>query len=198
MLDPVRGWRLGRFDYDLDWLLRLRLAVARCGEMDCARWWNTDGQLGRRGSTVLRRGFPRTHHFAQARSVFAASAARCAEVFALPGSATLWWLGEEVEEAFDLQWEVWLDHAADWTQYFEMLAQSTSPAPAEMFGQLGLVETSQIAGLEALKVDPSGRSVRVAEAFDGSRDAVALLAVGFAKGSVGSLVVPYVTRAEWE
>jgi hypothetical protein len=31
---------------DLDWLLRVRVAVARCGEMDAQRWWNTEGQLG--------------------------------------------------------------------------------------------------------------------------------------------------------
>jgi hypothetical protein len=31
---------------DLDWLLRLRLVVARYGEMDALKWWNTNGQLG--------------------------------------------------------------------------------------------------------------------------------------------------------
>src|SRR6266481_4894558 len=56
---------------DLDRLLKLRLVVARFGEMDVAKWWNTKGQLGRLGSAALRRGFPRTHYFAQARSVFA-------------------------------------------------------------------------------------------------------------------------------
>ncbi|AUX29563.1 MULTISPECIES: BrxE family protein [Sorangium] len=52
---------------DLDRLLKLRLLVARFGEMDVAKWWNTKGQLGRLGSAALRRGFPRTHRFAQAR-----------------------------------------------------------------------------------------------------------------------------------
>ena len=56
---------------DLDRLLKLRLVVARFGEMDGARWWNTKGQLGRLGAAALRRGFPRTHRFAQARAVFA-------------------------------------------------------------------------------------------------------------------------------
>jgi hypothetical protein len=32
--------------FDLDWLLRVRVVVARCGEMDAQRWWNTEGQLG--------------------------------------------------------------------------------------------------------------------------------------------------------
>jgi hypothetical protein len=51
---------------DLDRLLKLRLVVARFGEMDLARWWNTKGQLGRLGFAALRRGFPRTHYFAHA------------------------------------------------------------------------------------------------------------------------------------
>src|SRR4051812_26389568 len=63
---------------DLDRLLKLRLLVARFGEMDLAKWWNTMGQLGRFGSAALRRGFPRTHRFAQARAVFAVAAHRCA------------------------------------------------------------------------------------------------------------------------
>ncbi|MGE4057006.1 MAG: BrxE family protein [Vicinamibacterales bacterium] len=49
----------------------MRLTVARFGEMNLAKWWNTKGQLGPLGTAALRRGFPRTHRFAQARSVFA-------------------------------------------------------------------------------------------------------------------------------
>ena len=32
---------------DFDRLLKLRLVVARVGEMDLTKWWNTNGQLGR-------------------------------------------------------------------------------------------------------------------------------------------------------
>jgi hypothetical protein len=52
------------------------------------------------GSVALRRGFPRTHHFAQARSVFAVAAHRCTEVFNPPQSVTLWNLPETIEEEF--------------------------------------------------------------------------------------------------
>ncbi|WP_437969158.1 BrxE family protein [Sorangium sp. So ce260] len=45
---------------DLDRLLKLRLLVARFGEMDLAKWWNTKGQLGRLGSAALRRGLRRS------------------------------------------------------------------------------------------------------------------------------------------
>src|SRR3954467_13666080 len=106
---------------DLDRLLRLRLVVARFGEMDLAKWWNTKGQLGRLGAAALRRGFPRTHHFAQARSVFAVAAHRCTEVFEPPGCVTLWRLPEAIEEAFDARWEHWLDHAGEWNSFFEKL-----------------------------------------------------------------------------
>ena len=48
---------------DLDRLLKLRLIVARFGEMDIAKWWNTKGQLGHgrpsprhfRGRTIRRK-----------------------------------------------------------------------------------------------------------------------------------------------
>src|SRR5262245_27412963 len=104
---------------DLDRLLKLRLVVARFGEMDLARWWNTRGQLGRLGTAALRRGFPRTHRFAQARSVFAVAAHRCAEVFEPAGSVTLFRLPEATEEEFDARWERWLDTAAEWTLFFQ-------------------------------------------------------------------------------
>jgi hypothetical protein len=100
---------------DLDRLLKLRLVIARFGEMDLSRWWNTKGQLGRLGTAALRRGFPRTHRFAQARSVFAVAAHRCAEIFDPPKSVTLWRLPEALEEELDARWELWLDHAAEWS-----------------------------------------------------------------------------------
>src|SRR5512138_2799795 len=107
---------------DLDRLLKLRLVVARFGEMDIAKWWNTKGQLGPLGAIALRRGFPRTHYFAQARSVFAVAAHRCAEHFPAPDAVTFWNLGEEIEETFDTRWEHRLDHADDWSAFFVQIA----------------------------------------------------------------------------
>src|ERR687895_1969704 len=106
---------------DLDRLLKLRLVVARFGEMDFAKWWNTKGQLGKLGAAALRRGFPRTHYFAQARSVFAVAAHRCSEVFDPPGCVTLWRLPESIEEEFDARWEHWLENSGEWTPFFEKL-----------------------------------------------------------------------------
>ncbi len=106
---------------DFDRLLKLRLVVARVGEMDLAKWWNTRGQLSRLGTAAIRRGFPRTHYFAQARSVFAVAAFRCHEVFDPPHSVTLWYLPEEVEEQFEAHWERWLDQAEEWEPFFQKL-----------------------------------------------------------------------------
>jgi len=85
---------------NLDLLLRLRLVIARLGEMDCAGWWNTRGLLGTNGTFVFRRSFPNTHFFAQARVAFAVARSRCQEVFAPPNCATLWNLPAEIEERF--------------------------------------------------------------------------------------------------
>jgi len=188
---PSAGERVIQSDVDLEWLLKARVAVARCGEMDCARWWNTDGQLGTLGASVLQRGFPRTHHFAQARSVFAAAAVKCSEVFALPGAMTLWWLGEDVEEAFDLQWEAWLDRAGEWKPFFEQIALVKSDDLPEALVRFGLVDASQIAKAETLNLDPNGKSLRVPTTPGELGDTPALLALGFRKGTSGKPIVPY-------
>jgi hypothetical protein len=38
-----------RVTVEVERLMKLRLVVARVGEMDLARWWNTQGQLGALG-----------------------------------------------------------------------------------------------------------------------------------------------------
>jgi hypothetical protein len=73
---------------DFKRLFKLRLVVARHGEMDAARWWNTQGVLGPRGVSVLRRGFPKTHCFAQARIVFETAKPRSATQTMNPARST--------------------------------------------------------------------------------------------------------------
>ncbi len=94
---------------DLKHLLQLRLLVARCGEMDNAQWWNTQGVLGKHGRAVYARSFPKTHVFVRARLVFAVARARCRERFDPPASITLWTLPAEIEDDFNTQWESWLE-----------------------------------------------------------------------------------------
>jgi hypothetical protein len=176
---------------DLDWLLRLRVVVARCGEMDAQRWWNTEGQLGPYGAKVLKRGFPRTHHFAQARSVFAVAAHRCAEIFDPPDAATFWCLSDEAEEAFDARWEAWLDDATTWAPFFESVAALKNFDVVAALKELSLVDEADVDAAAKLKVADSEKGVLVPGPFDLRRTAVAPLALGFGRGAKGDLRVPY-------
>lgn len=116
-----------RHTVDLDRLLKLRLIVARHGEMDGACWWNTNGILGPKGSLLMSRGFPMTHHFAQARLVFEVARARSSERFTVvPGTITLWNLTAIIEDKFDAQWADWLDKGDSWAEFFDGHCQKES------------------------------------------------------------------------
>jgi hypothetical protein len=183
-------------DLDLEWLLKLRTAVARVGEMDVARWWNTTGQLGPQGASVLRRGFPRTHHFAQARSVFMVAAARCAQIFDPPGSVTLWRLTDPIEERLETVWEGWLDDAKSWRPFFDKVAAIKAADLSARLVDLDLVTAEEVAATRSLKKSADGRSMQMPGLFDGSRKSVVMLALSFGNGSPGNLVVPYARRAD--
>ncbi|MCW3699881.1 BrxE family protein [Burkholderia cenocepacia] len=179
---------------DLERLLRLRIVVARFGELDNARWWNTKGQLGRLGAAVLRRGFPRTYRFAQARSVFVVAAQRCDEVFNPPGCVTLWKLPEAVEEDFDARWEHWLDRASDWDPFFQQIETLGSTDLIEILRTLELVTEADLDAYARLRRSAEGRAVPLPSIFGGANADVTLLALGFARGEPGALAVPY---ARW-
>lgn len=176
---------------DLNRLLKLRLVVARFGEMDLAKWWNTKGQLGRLGSTALRRGFPRTHYFAQARSVFAVAAHRCAEVFDPPGCVTLWRLPEAVEEEFDARWEHWLDNASEWQPFFQKIESIDGSDLIATLQTFDLVTDRDVQTFSRLRRSAEGRAVPLPQVFSGGDSEITLLALGFARGEVGALAVPY-------
>lgn len=178
---------------DLDRLLKLRVLVARFGEMDLAKWWSTRGQLGRHGATALKRGFPRTHYFAQARSVFTVAAHRCTEVFDPPRSVTLWRLPEVIEEEFDARWEQWLDGAAGWSTFFEQVAALHGNDLAHELRQYGLVDDHDLETYAKLRRSAEGRSVSLPGAFKGLNADVALLALGFGRGDRSALAVPHMS-----
>jgi hypothetical protein len=171
-------------------LFKMRLVVARVGEMDLARWWNTDGQLGPLGATVLRRGFRRTYHFAQARSVFAVAAHRCREVYDRPGTVTLWSLPSEIEDEFELRWEEWFDGASAWAGFFEQLTSCSADLEAELL-RLQLVTSADVELMRRLRRSAEQRAVQVPGVFSGSTDDVTALALAFARGEVAGLAVPY-------
>ena len=175
---------------DLDRLLRLRLVVARFGEMDLARWWNTKGMLGRQGAVVLKRGFPATHYFAQARVVFAVARSRCQELFNLPGSMTLWDLPVQAEDAFEDRWQKWLDEE-EWITMFKRLASLGDEDLLDVMTDLELLSQEQRNAVGKLRRSAEGRAVALAGTHVANDEVVTLLAAGFARGQVGSPAIPY-------
>ena len=176
---------------DLDRLLALRLVVARVGEMDLAKWWHTRAQLGRAGATALRRGFPRTHHFAQARSVFAVAAHRCRQVFDPPGCATLWRLTEQIEEDFDARWERWLEDEVVWRSFFKALEGIQNADLVAALRTMDLLDDGAAASLSIFRRSEI-RAVPLPGYFSPTDDCVTQLALGFALGEIGSPFIPYV------
>jgi hypothetical protein len=179
---------------DLDRLLRLRLVVARFGEMDLAKWWNSKGQLGRHGSTALRRGFPKTHYFAQARSVFAVARQRCKEVFDPPDCVTLWHLTADVEDELDARWEHFLEHATDWQPFFEQLQDVAAGDLLVTLRSFEIVSEKDLENYSTLRRSAESRAVQIPGLFSGSASDISLLALGFARGEEGALAVPYQRR----
>jgi hypothetical protein len=180
---------------DFDRVLKLRLVVARHGEMDGARWWNTQGQLGKYGALALRRGFPRTYPFAQARSVFAVAAHRCAQLFDPPNCITLWRLPEPIEEELEVRWERWIDQSADWQPFFEKLAGCGAGDLGAALSELGGLTRTELDHYPRLRRSSEAPAILLPNVFAGTDEDVALLALGFARGEVGAPVVPYARLA---
>lgn len=168
----------------LDRLLKLRLVVARFGEMDSARWWNTNGVLGRKGALLLSRGFPKTHRFAQARLVFEVARARSAERFpAVPGCVTLWSLPAQLEDEFDARWAEWLE-SSDWASFFDEL-QACEGDLLEMLRNRDLLTAEQQDEVGRMRRSAEGRSVPLSGFRRVDDDTIALLAAGHARGEEG-------------
>lgn len=178
-------------ELDFDRLLKLRLVVARVGEMDLAKWWNTRGQLGRLGAATVRRGFPRSHYFAQARSVFAAAGFRCREVFDPPQSVTLWQLPGAIEEEFETHWERWLDRATHWKPFFEELEALKGIDLKAVLQSFDLITEKDSEALSKLRRSAEGRAVALPTPFAATDQCVTSLALGFAWGEPGVVAVPY-------
>jgi hypothetical protein len=181
---------------DPERLFKLRAVVARFGEMDLAGWWNTKGQLGWQGTAAVRRGFPRTHYFAQARAVFAVAGRRCAEVFAPPGCVTLWTLPDSIEENFEARWEGWLDGSSRWSGFFEKLAKLPGNDLASALMAFELVGEHDVQAASKLRRSSEGKAVPLPGLFSGTDADVSLLALGFSRGEPKALAVPYARLAE--
>jgi len=178
-------------DLDMERLLKLRLLVARFGEMDQARWWNTRGVLGRLGEMGLRRGFSKTHFFAQARLVFAVASHRCRDVYDPPQSMTLWNLPAAVEDQFESRWAEWVGCTEAWSAFFMELQALKGTDLLTEAGRLGLAGDDQVREARQLKRAADNRAVPIPGEHRPGNRILALLALGFFRGEPGAPAIPY-------
>lgn len=177
---------------DVELLLKLRLCVARFGEMDRAGWWNTKGVLANIGKSVFTRGFPATHFFAQGRVVCAVAAARCREVFSPPGCFTLWNLPPEIEDRLDSSWQGWCRDAENWEPFFSNLTQISGDDLLVELARLGLVDDATVEAAKSLRRGAEGKGVALPGSGYPEKEILMLLAAAFSRGEKGKLAVPYI------
>ena len=181
---------------DLEHLMKLRLSVARHGELDLMGWWGTDRMLSRHGAIALRRSFPKTHQFARARVVFEVATARCHEAFAPRDAITLWSLPAWLEQRFEENWLEWVDQASDWAPIFGVIERHNDADLLPLLQQLNLISSEVAQEVTSLRRSAEGRAVRVSGSHVLSDDLVSLLAAAFARGEKGRVAVPYASLEE--
>jgi hypothetical protein len=159
--------------------------------MDCARWWNTRGVLGQFGEKAFKRGFPKTHCFAQAKVAFTVAAERCREIFNPPQSVTLWNLTAEIEDRFDSSWSLWIDQPSDWSCFFAKLADIKSGDFLEEAKRLGIADDSLIQEARQLRRTSENRAVPIPVEAGINTRTVTLLGLGFFRGEPGSPAIPF-------
>ena len=172
-------------------LFKLRLTVARFGEMDSARWWNTQGILGEYGALALSRGFPRTHLFAQAKVAFAVAAQRCKEIYSHPSAYTLWELPSNIEDLFEEKWFEWLDEADRWKSTFKSIENIEGLGLLELLSKQDLMTPEQVENAKKLRRSAEGRSVLISNSGSLNDDALTMLAAGFFRGETSEPAIPY-------
>jgi hypothetical protein len=175
-------------------LFKCRVVVARFGEMDKsgAGWWNTTGLLSSVGVSALKRNFPYTHWFAQARAVIAVAGARSSEVFPLPKSCvSLWSFPPEVEVRLSEEWPQWIASDTAWRLFFETVSKLSGLSVAAALQEMGLAQSPDVQTVESLKRSHEGKAVLVPTREPLDDTAVSRLALGFSHGEPGKLAVPY-------
>jgi hypothetical protein len=179
-------------------LFKCRVVIARLGEMDKggAGWWNTAGLLGTLGAAALRRNFPYTHWFAQARAVITVASGRCSEVFPLPkGCISLWNFPPEIETALSEAWPLWLNNEASWRPFFETVAKLSAVNVSHTLRQLELAGPAEVSAVDSLKRSHEGKALLVPTREPLDNIAVTQLASGFSHAEPGKLTVPYMRFA---
>lgn len=165
--------------------------IGRFGEMDMAKWWNTQGMLGSYGARLLSRGIPRTHLFAQARVVFEVASHRCRQIFSEKGCYTLWQLPAEIEDQFQDNWPEFVEQDG-WEGFFQGLADMKSQELSEVLLSFDLSSQEHVQAAQDLEVQEGQPFFSLGEVESFSIDTIKRLAAGFTKSQAGQLVVPYV------
>lgn len=182
---------------DHDRLLKLRVVVARVGEMENARWWNTSGQLGELGASVLRRNFARSYRFAAAKSVFAVARARCNDIFNPPRAVTLWNLPAALEDEFDSRWSGWIDARDEWEPFFSNVAAVGGASDlGAVLREFGLITSDDVEAIRLLKRSAESRALQLPSTSAVTNELMTRLALGFSKGAEDSLTIPYARLEE--
>lgn len=173
------------------------MTVARFGEMDRARWWNTKGMLANVGKLALSRGFPRSQVFARARAVFAVARARSEEIFNPPDSYTLWHLPAEIEDQFEDAWAEWLEQPDEWEAFLERVEAQDESIVLAALDELGLISDAVVERANRLRRADDLRSVPVKLNGESPDDAIGLLAAAHCCCEKAKLSVPYVRVEEF-
>ena len=174
-------------------LFKLRLTVARFGEMDNAGWWNTNGILGRYGVLTLSRGLPKTHRFAQAGIAFAVASHRCEEIYSHPEACTLWDLPAHIEDRFREKWHESLDDNDGWIPFFESLEDISGKSLLDVLNERELVTPEQMEQVQRLRRSLEGRSVHISGFETLNNEVLTFLAAGFFRGEPGKPTIPYIS-----
>lgn len=180
----------------LEYLLRARLWVARLGEGDVLKWWQTEAVLGPDGAFVGPRVLPKTHAVGRARLAFAAARYACDERYPHPGATHLFRLDASTEDQFEGFLHATLDDSRYWEEILGRLeALGPDCEPGQALAEAGLVDEDLLSAVSSLDLGPDSRSLGLQRAPQSESD-LALLTAGFARGRTGRLVVPYIADKE--
>ena len=183
-------------ELDFSLLLKLRSIVARFGEMDSARWWNTKGVLGKDGAFVLGRGFPATHFIAQARIGSVVARARSREVFTPPKCHTLWDLPPEIEDRYDVFLQDLGRHAEEWEPFFTQLQPTPGPDLLQFLEDCQIQLADHRENVQKLRRSAENRAVPLPGSFSADDQTITFLAAAFSKGEPGQPAIPYIHAEE--
>jgi hypothetical protein len=175
----------------------LRMVVARQGEMDRSRWWNTKGLLSRVGELAISRGFPKSHVFARARAAFAVASSRSEEVFNPPDSYTLWRLPVEIEDQIEDAWAGWLESPDEWKDLLERIDAAGGNDLVSVLTSIELVSEHIVSRAKGLRRADDLKSVPLKIDGETVIEAIELLAVAHGSSEPGKLAVPFIREEDF-